>query len=169
VAAGALIAIAFWVMFPSLGAESLYTLPHWVESRLTLSVTTRYGRDLVALLHDGPGYITPSDLRGLIGFPSYHVVLALLTVWYARSVWFLRWPLLAINLLVLVSVPIQGGHHLIDVFGAIPVTWAAIAIGESRKLKIAVNEFETEKIASNPTGLFRVRTVQNRMFGALSD
>ena len=56
----------------------------------TLSVTTEYGRDLLRLLRDGPGYITPADLRGLIAFPSYHGVLAILLIWYARSVRWLR-------------------------------------------------------------------------------
>jgi PAP2 superfamily len=80
VASGALIAIAIWALVPSLGAKSPYTLPAAVENYLTFSVTTQYGRELVALLHNGPGLITPNDLRGPIAVPSYHVVLALIVV-----------------------------------------------------------------------------------------
>jgi hypothetical protein len=169
VAVGALIAIFIWTCAPSLGAKSLYTLPDWAQKRLVLSVTTQYGRDLVALLHNGPGYIAPADLRGLIAFPSYHVVLALVVAWHARKVVWLRWPLAAINLLVLVSTPIQGGHHLIDVIGAFPVAAAAIAIGESRKLTFVVKERLPEKIASVPTGPFRSAAGQEGTLEPLPD
>src|SRR6185312_2467675 len=84
-AIGALIAICIWTLIPSLGAKSLYTLPPDVAGRLSLSVTTDYGKDLIRLFRDGPGYITPADLRGLIAFPSYHGVLALIVTYYAWS------------------------------------------------------------------------------------
>jgi hypothetical protein len=123
---GAVIAIAIWALMPSLGAKSLYTLPPEVASKLTLSVTGDYGKALVALLRDGPGYITPADLRGLIAFPSYHGVLALIVAWYAWNVRWLRWPLLLLNAVVVISSPIQGGHHMVDLLGSFPV--AALSI-----------------------------------------
>jgi hypothetical protein len=169
IAAGALIAILIWTCAPSLGAKSLYTLPAWAQDRLTLSVTTQYGRELVALLHNGPGYISPRDIRGLIAFPSYHVVLALLAVWYGREVAWLRFPLLAVNLLVLVSTPIQGGHHLVDVIGAFPVAAMAIAIAQSRKLGLSVKQSLPEKTASVPTPAFRSTSIQKAAFDPVSD
>jgi hypothetical protein len=169
VAAGALIAIAIWTIVPSLGAKSLYTLPAAVENHLTLSVNTQYGRELVALLHNGPGFITPKDLRGLIAFPSYHAVLALIVVWYARSIPWLRWPLLAINLVVLICTPEQGGHHLIDVLAAFPVTALALAIADSRKLTITVNQSQMECAGSLPNRGFRSAPAQKRSSGPVSD
>jgi len=125
-ALGAVIAIVFWALMPSLGAKSLYLLPPEVAGKLTLSVTGDYGKALVALLRDGPGYITPSDLRGLIAFPSYHGVLALIVAWYGWHVRWLRWPLVLLNAAVIVSSPIQGGHHMVDLLGSFPV--AALSI-----------------------------------------
>ena len=126
VAVGALIAIFIWTMMPSFGAKSLCVMPPAMMDRLPVSVTCEYGRELLRLLHDGPGYITPRELRGLIAFPSYHGVLAILLIWYARHISWLRWPFLAINTVVLLSTPEQGGHHLVDVLAAFPV--AALAI-----------------------------------------
>jgi len=125
-AVGAVIAIGFWALMPSLGAKSLYILPPEVASKLTLSVTGDYGKALVLLLRDGPGYITPSDLRGLIAFPSYHGVLALIVAWYGWHVRWLSWPLVLLNAAVIISSPIQGGHHMVDLLGSFPV--AALAI-----------------------------------------
>jgi hypothetical protein len=53
-------------------------------------------------------------------------VQALLVIWYARGLAYLRWPVLAFNLVVLLSIPVQGGHHLIDMIGGVAVTAFAI-------------------------------------------
>jgi hypothetical protein len=167
VAIGALIAISIWAVIPSLGAKSLYTLPLAVTSRLNLSVTTDYGRDLLRLLHDGPGYITPADLRGLIAFPSYHGVLAILLIWYARPVRWLRWPFLAINTMVLICTPEQGGHHLVDVLAAFPVAALSIFLaslreGAEKTTKVAstVNKLPIFTLRPAPRGPFRVMSEQ---------
>lgn len=165
IAVGALIAIAIWALFPSLGAESLYTLPPAIASRLTLAVTCDYGRALVQLLHNGPGHITPADLRGLIAFPSYHGVLALILAWYAWRVSWLRWPILVINAVVLICTPIQGGHHMVDVLAAFPVTALTLFLAELGKLKVLVNNRQILTLAVVPTGAFRAATAQECVNG----
>jgi PAP2 superfamily len=57
------------------------------------------------------------DLMGLIGCPSFHGVMAVLTV---RALWELpvSGPLaLAANIPVMLSIPADGGHHFVDVPG----------------------------------------------------
>jgi len=129
-AAGALLCIAVWTLAPSFGAFSVYTLPVDVSRHLGLALDGAYGRELARMLHDGPGFISPRELRGIIGFPSYHTVQALVLVWYARRVPVLCWVSLALNLTVLVAVPVHGGHHLLDLFGGIGVSAAAIFIAD---------------------------------------
>ena len=127
VVAGAAMTIAFWAMFPSFGAFSVYELSPSVASRLSLELDGRYAHDLVHMLASGPGRISPHELKGLIGFPSFHAALAGLLIWYAWSVPVLRWPLIVLNSLVFVSTPIQGGHHVVDVVAGIAVAAIAIA------------------------------------------
>lgn len=125
-AVGALVAVAVWTAAPSFGAFSVFDLPADVSRKLGLALDNSYGRDLVRMLKDGPGLITPKELRGIIGFPSYHTVQALVLIWYARHVPVLRWLALALNAIVLVATPIHGGHHLIDLIGGGAVTLLAI-------------------------------------------
>lgn len=158
---GALIAMAIWTVMPSAGANAVYTLPAQVESHLTLSSTTQYGRELLALLQEGPGYITPADMRGLIGFPSYHGVLALLLIWFARPLRWLFWPYLAINAIVLISTPVQGGHHLVDVLASLPVTALSLALaGEFGSFSLRpltlVNNFSRLRTEWFPKGILRI-------------
>lgn len=115
VAFGAAISVAVWAAAPSFGAFSVYHLPASVSGHLAVALDARYAHELTALLAQGPGYISPSDAKGLIGFPSYHAALALIVVWQARGLPVLRWVLGVLNAIVLVATPIQGGHHVIDV------------------------------------------------------
>lgn len=130
-ALSALICIAVWSLAPSFGAFSVYPAP----PRMALALDDAYARDLVRLLRNGPGFISPQDARGLIGFPSYHATLALLVIRFAWSNRLLRWPALILNLAVLAATPLQGGHHLADILGAVPVT--ALALLVVRQLLIA--------------------------------
>ena len=76
---GALICISVWALMPAFGAMSLYTLPPDVAHKLKVALSCEFGKAQVAMLQDGPGYLTLDSLHGsLIGFPSYHGVLALI-------------------------------------------------------------------------------------------
>lgn len=127
-ALGAMITLAVWTMAPSFGAFSVYVLPDAVAAKLGLALGFDYGHDLVQMLRTGPGFISPKDLRGIVGFPSYHTLQALVLMWYARSLKMWRWPAIILNLIVLAAVPIQGGHHLVDMFGGAAVTFASISL-----------------------------------------
>ena len=127
------LAVGFWAIFPSFGAISVYRLSPEILARTPLALDPAYAKDLLQLLANGPGLISPSDLKGLIGFPSFHAVLALLVTWYARSLpRYVFVPFIGLNLLVLISTPIQGGHHVVDVLAGFPV--AAISILFAEKL-----------------------------------
>jgi len=131
VSAGAAIAIGTWTLAPSFGAFSVYDLPPNVAGHLALALDGHYAKALIHLLATGPGRISPNDAQGLIGFPSYHAVLALLVVWYARKLPVIRWLALGINAVVLVATPIQGGHHVVDVLAGFVVAMLAILLAEA--------------------------------------
>lgn len=151
-ALGALICIAIWVMAPSFGAFSVYGVhaPHTL-----LALDGAYAHDLVRLLKDGPGLVSPADTKGLIGFPSYHAVMALLAIRFAWPVRWLRWPVVVLNLAVLLATPLQGGHHLIDVLAAWPVTLVALAGARALDVQSSmVKETQTLSIKCFITSLF---------------
>ncbi|MES2471920.1 MAG: phosphatase PAP2 family protein [Pseudomonadota bacterium] len=165
VAVSALLCMAVWSAFPSFGAFSIHPQQP-AFAGMTLALDSSYAAELVRLLEHGPGLISPRDTQGLIGFPSYHAVLALLVVWYARAVPRLFWPLAAVNALVLVATPIQGGHHLVDVLAAFPVTALALWLAGdlaiiSRKPSGMVNRLRKFTIGPVPQGLFRIAPAQS--------
>lgn len=144
---GAAISIGVWTVAPSFGAFSVYELPPRVSSHLALALDGRYGHDLVQMLAHGPGYISPHASKGLIGFPSFHAVLALFVVWYSRELPVTRWFTLALNTVVLIATPIQGGHHVIDVIAGFAVAALAILFAD-RAMTLAARA--VPRVATEP-------------------
>ena len=56
--------------------DLVYGVPA-AAAHMKLALDQNYAQILIGLLAHGPGYISPIDIKGLIGFPSYHAVLAL--------------------------------------------------------------------------------------------
>jgi membrane-associated phospholipid phosphatase len=152
VAIGAIVTVFFWTLFSSFGAFSVYHLPPAVASRLHLELDSKYASDLVDLLRNGPGQISPRSARGLIGFPSFHAALAMMAAWYAGRVRSLRWPALILNVCVMISTPIQGGHHLIDVVAGIGVAAFAIAVSELVARAAATQAGHDQRAGPMPAG-----------------
>lgn len=110
----ALVAIGFWALYPSMGPATLYAIDPAIEAKLNLIHNAEYGNELRKLAQYGPDFLSPNQVRGLIAFPSFHTVMASLTVYAAWGVPWLRWPVLLINLFMMPAILTHGGHHLID-------------------------------------------------------
>lgn len=82
-------------------------------------------------LRDGSFRILALDEgEGIITFPSYHAALAVI---FAAALWklrWLRWPGLALNMLMIVATPIDGGHYFVDVFAGIAIAILVIVLSE---------------------------------------
>lgn len=69
------------------------------------------------------------DLKGLIAFPSYHAALNGIVVLAFRGIGRVFWPLCVLNVAMLATTPVEGGHHLMDALGgclvAVLSTWLA--------------------------------------------
>jgi membrane-associated phospholipid phosphatase len=83
---------------------------------------------LLALRADRLPVIDPARLEGLIAFPSYHAVLAVLVAHALWAVRPLRHVVLALNAVMLVATVSVGGHYLVDVLAGGALALAAIAL-----------------------------------------
>ena len=77
-------------------------------------------------LRGGGRHISPRIMTGVVSFPSYHTAEAILFMWAGWTVKWLRWPIIALNLVVLASVPVIGAHYLSDMIGGVVLGSAAI-------------------------------------------
>ncbi|WHA39931.1 phosphatase PAP2 family protein [Agrobacterium larrymoorei] len=116
---GALASIAVWIFFPTHGAKAYQDLPVWVMQAIPLAVDPAYGQDLIRLGREGVSYLSPSNVLGLIGFPSFHIFMAAMSVWFVPRYTFAIVAAWGLNLLMVPATLVQGGHHLSDVFGGL--------------------------------------------------
>ena len=64
--------------------------------------------------------------QGITTFPSLHAALVLIVTVALWPIPVLRWLGLAINTLMLVSIPVDGGHYFIDVLAGLAIAWASL-------------------------------------------
>jgi hypothetical protein len=122
---GVLICLAVWFLFPSFGPASVYDLPDDVLARMPIGADPDYGKYLEKLSVEGLEGANRSLDKGTVAFPSYHMTLALMCVAFSRPFKKL-WPFfIALNILMVPCIIVQGGHHLIDLFGGIALFFVA--------------------------------------------
>jgi PAP2 superfamily len=122
--------IAIWTAFPSFGAGPHLYATGQMTSFPGAVLGDDYARLMMALKSGQIRAFSLSDAEGLIGFPSYHTVMALLTVYAVRGVRYAFWPMVVWNALVILAVPVEGAHNVCDAVGGGLVAWASIAASQ---------------------------------------
>ncbi|MBO9124107.1 MULTISPECIES: phosphatase PAP2 family protein [unclassified Rhizobium] len=125
---GALLAIICWSFFPSYGASSIYSLPQAVTDAVPLAVGPDYNAGVVELGRSGATYISPKNVLGIIGFPSFHTVMAAMSVVFMIRIRWVGPAFLVLNTVMMPAVVIQGGHNLVDVIGGLVVFTISYAL-----------------------------------------
>lgn len=80
------------------------------------------------LLKNGVRSFALAKLAGVVSFPSFHTTMALAYFWGFRKAGPIFWPMLVLNLLMLVAVPWFGGHYLCDMLGGSAVMLVSLAV-----------------------------------------
>ncbi|ABD68534.1 putative membrane protein [Rhodoferax ferrireducens T118] len=81
------------------------------------------------LLRDGRMRDIPlRDMQGLISIPSLHTVMAVLLVYAMRGTGILLSVFIVVNVAMLVSIPVDGGHYLVDVIAGAAMAFGLIAL-----------------------------------------
>lgn len=66
-------------------------------------------------------------MQGLVSMPSVHTVMAILLCWAVRRTP-LAYVVIPLNIVVLLSTPVVGGHYIVDVLAGAVLTVGAIAV-----------------------------------------
>jgi hypothetical protein len=86
-------------------------------------------QDQARALRDGSlRMIDLSGAQGLVTFPSFHTVSAVVLILAFSAVPYLRWPAFVLNGLMLVAIPIEGSHYIVDVIAGAALALAAWSV-----------------------------------------
>jgi len=133
---GALVCILVSALLPAAGALGTIRPPADFMAMNQPIVDLAYKQAFFDIRDGASRLISLEQPQGLIAFPSYHCTLSVLivmTFWRVR-IWF--WSVLALNVAVILSTPVDGGHHLADALAGILV--AVFAWRMADKLATAV-------------------------------
>ena len=86
------------------------------------------------------------NLEGLITFPSFHTAGALMFIWALRTVPYVRWPAITLNVALIAATPVDGAHYFIDLVGGAAVAFAAIAASHWLCRFVRVDEIATSAV-----------------------
>jgi membrane-associated phospholipid phosphatase len=121
------ICLAVFPFVPALG----FYLHHAVDPAAAQSVQVpaawRHAEILLPARSGALRELGWEQINGIITFPSFHAAAAVLLGWgilFAPRI--VRWPMLALNALMLVSTVVIGGHYLVDVLAGCAVAGLAI-------------------------------------------
>ena len=105
------------IVVPAKGFVVYQALPTELMARLPANPNVPYARISEAYRSGALRTIDPAFLDGVVVFPSFHTIMALLAIyafWRTRILWLVS---LAVNAIVLASVVPIGGHYVWDVVG----------------------------------------------------
>ena len=111
-------AVEMWVHLGLHPADFLNIPSTGADHRAAVLRALRYGTDRSVAL---------DNIEGIITFPSFHSVVAVLVAACLWPIRILRWPALALDVLMLAATPIYGGHYLVDVMAGTAVAVASLA------------------------------------------
>lgn len=108
-----------WLM-PAEGAWAYYGVTHLVDA---------YYLPHFNALRDGEMHeIVLAQIAGIIQFPSFHAALALIFIYASWGIRILFPVYIGLNVLMIVSTPAYGGHHLTDILAGMAVVPLSIFI-----------------------------------------
>ncbi len=117
-----LVTLFFWALFPSNGASAYWTLDPEIDRLVQPVVDSAYGAELKRQLVESVTAISQIEAKGMIAFPSFHTIMALMTLIAVWPYMIPRVLLLGINAILFPGILVFGGHHLMDVFGGVAAT-----------------------------------------------
>lgn len=129
--------IAVWSIAPSSGPSAYVQIPPEVLDRVKLVVESSYGDMLNRFMTSGPSQIPPIEQLGLIGFPSFHTVMAMLALWFVPRTLVVFLPMLLLNIAMVPAILLHGGHHLVDVLGGVVTFFVALAATRSTMRRLS--------------------------------
>ncbi|MFM7444369.1 MAG: phosphatase PAP2 family protein, partial [Tabrizicola sp.] len=118
-----------WWVIPSVGPSAFQSIPETDRLATGLYFDPAYGKYLKGLVEVGPRQISPEVITGVVAFPSYHMIMALMVVWFVRGT-FAFLPLAAVNVAMVPATLTHGGHHLVDLLAGLAVFALSVWIAQ---------------------------------------
>ncbi len=143
----ALITIAVAAVLPAEGVWGYYRLHASDYPDIIPAVHGRYLPDFLGLRDGSVRQLVAAGAHGIITFPSLHAALALILIDAFRPLPVLRWIGLVTNGLMMVAIPVDGGHYFIDIFAGLAIAAFCLAAARALVARLAAAPQAVENLA----------------------
>ncbi len=105
--------VAVWWLVPSVGPLAFQTVDPKTAALTGMTGSAKMGAYLLDLVRQGPAIVAPEAITGVVAFPSYHIIMAMMVAWYSfRTIAFA--PLALASAGMVPATIAHGGHYLVD-------------------------------------------------------
>lgn len=146
----ALIAIAVSAWLPSAGALAYYHPSSDFLAPNAPIVDLAYKQEFFRMRDLAIPVLSLDGAKGLIAFPSYHVALSVLIALAFRGHYPLFAPLAILNLAVILSTPVDGGHHMSDALSGAALGFLSLYL--AGRIRAWLGRSTAGEPASGPAG-----------------
>jgi membrane-associated phospholipid phosphatase len=119
---------ALMLAVPAAGAYAHFRPPGELFDGFSANAGMWHYETLMRLRTQAEPLLDFGRMEGLVTFPSFHTVLAIITAYAFRGIRFLALPAAILNGIVVVSTLPEGGHFLVDVIAGAIIAVAGIAL-----------------------------------------
>jgi membrane-associated phospholipid phosphatase len=126
-ALAAIVTVAIATLLPALSPVVHLGITPADHPNIVLAVPLEFAQHAQALREGSMKLVDLDGAQGLVTFPSFHTVSAVLLMlgFWGAPYW--RWFGVGLNALMLVAIPIEGSHYLVDVIAGAALAVAAWA------------------------------------------
>jgi hypothetical protein len=126
---GIVVTVAIFALLPAVSVFEHLGIVEQMKAALPVSGGYSHLPDFLAA-REGRPMVLYHQPQGMVPFPSFHACSSVMLVWAFWTVPLLRWPVFALNLLMMLATPVIGSHYFIDVFAGCAVAVGAIALAK---------------------------------------
>ncbi len=94
----------------------------------TLRTTSGWDSSHLLAFRESNLHTLPKELHGIGAFPSFHAATGFLLIWGAYPIILIRLLFAIFNILLIVSVPFDGGHYFSDVICGLFIAFLSIPV-----------------------------------------
>jgi membrane-associated phospholipid phosphatase len=140
------------LMVPAAGAFAFYQpAPELYANLAPAGAMWTFSREFTMLRNGSLSVIDLAATTGVVSFPSFHTILAIVTVYPLRDTRWLMRAVMAVNGTMIVATMPVGGHHLADVLAGAAVAVGAIIVVR-RALPLSATALQGEGALVNSPG-----------------
>lgn len=134
------IAAIISIFTPAVGNIAYFRLERLAGTRLPAGAGVYFLQSFHAYRDGTAAFLDVRQFSGVVEFPSFHMVMAIVVAFALRGIGLIGWIVAAWCALVAISTVPIGGHYVVDLAGGALLWLGVMALGQVRRSRLSTRE-----------------------------